>query len=98
MHYCICFFFFFFKRYLQCAVSYPDTPQLHLWSALCHSVRKDVECVFGSMKKRFRILKVPGLFKYKTDVDNIFFTSCWLHNLLHDASGAGAKFDFLYDV
>ena len=34
------------------------------------SVRKDVECVFGILKGRWRCLK---LYQTKKDIDNIFF-------------------------
>lgn len=65
--------------------------------ALCHDdtvlskwlecVRKDVECFFGRLKGRFRILKLPILFREKKHVDNVFFTACILHNMLHSMDG-----------
>jgi hypothetical protein len=53
------------------------------------SARKDVECTFGIMKARFRILKVAILNAELSDVRNIFMTCCILHNMLvdHDDSG-----------
>ena len=42
-----------------------DVPDIwaRRWSKRLESVRKDVECAFGILKKRFRILKVPFLYK-----------------------------------
>ena len=48
------------------------------------SVRKDVECFFGRVKGRFRILKLPLFFRQKIQIDNIWFTCYILHNLLHE--------------
>ena len=51
------------------------------------SVRKDVECFFGILKGRFRILKLPILFRSRERIDNAFFTCCILHNMLHAFDG-----------
>ena len=51
------------------------------------SVRKDVECFFGILKGRFRILKLPILFRSRERIDNAFFTCCILHNMLHALMG-----------
>ena len=58
------------------------------WSKRLESVRKDVEYSFGILKGRFRILKMPIAFCDKTQVDNIFFTCCVIHNdlLVHDSN------------
>ena len=47
---------------------------------------KDVECTFGIMKGRFRILKLPFQFNDAAKIDAIFKTCCVLHNMLlfHD--------------
>lgn len=61
-----------------------------LFSKRLESVRKDVECTFGVLKNRFRILKVPLLCcgKHGQDkVDNIFYTCCMLHNMLLEHDG-----------
>jgi hypothetical protein len=52
------------------------------WSSALESMRKDVECTFGIMKRRFRILtfgvRVQGL-EY---LDDVWYTCCALHNWL----------------
>jgi len=44
---------------LQFPVKRPWSMEALLWSARIESVRKDVECAFGRLKGRFRILKLP---------------------------------------
>ena len=46
------------------------------------SVRKDSECVFGIMKKRFRILRLPFEYKNSADIDAVMYTCAALHNML----------------
>ena len=53
------------------------------------SVRKDVECFFGRLKQRFRILKGRILIQNKQKVDNIFLTCVTLQNMLHEWDGLG---------
>ena len=48
------------------------------------SVRKDIECFFGRLKARFRILKTPLSFHDKKQIDDLFFTCVTLQNLLLD--------------
>ena len=51
------------------------------------SVRKDVECTFGILKKRWRILKNHILLQSKgckASIDNVVFTCAILHNMLLD--------------
>ena len=57
------------------------------WSNTLESVRKDVECFFGVLKGRFRILKLHILYRNKVDIDNMFFCCCILHNMLHAMDG-----------
>ena len=56
------------------------------WSNPLESVRKDVECTFGTMKIRFRILKTGFNYHKRGTIDNIFHACCTLHNILlhHD--------------
>lgn len=57
------------------------------WSHHIESVRKDVECVFGILKKRFLILKHPVRLHYPLHIQNVFVTCGVLHNLLLDYDG-----------
>ena len=66
---------------------YPVNKQDNLFSKWLERVRKDIECFFGRIKGRFRILKLPLPFRHKTDIDNVWFTCCVLHNLLHEFDG-----------
>lgn len=73
-------------RVLQCPVSGSSLRPEAEWSHRVCSVRKDVECVFGILKARFRILKLPQAWQKKEHLDNVFSVCCALHNrlLLHD--------------
>ena len=57
------------------------------WSKALESVRKDVECFFGVLKGRFRVLKLPIQYREKTDIDSMFMTCCILHNIIHTYDG-----------
>ena len=57
------------------------------WSHHIESMRKDVECVFGILKKRFMFLKHPIRLHKLEHIQNIFVTCCVLHNLLLDYDG-----------
>jgi hypothetical protein len=54
----------------------------HRWSKWAESMRKDVECCFGILKGRFRILKTGIKLKSFEAVDDIWFTCCALQNYL----------------
>ena len=61
------------------------------WSKWLESMRKDVECTFGILKGRWRILK-SGVRIYGVDsVDHIWFTCCALHNWLLEVDGLTHK-------
>ena len=66
---------------------YPLNEEDTKWSKWLESVRNDVECFFGILKGRFRILKLPIIFRKKSDIDNVFFTCCTIHNILHSFDG-----------
>lgn len=59
------------------------------WRAKLESVRKDIECFFGRLKKRFAILKNALRLHSKKKIDNIFKTCVTLQNMLHDWDGMG---------
>ena len=53
------------------------------WRKRMESVRKDIECFFGRLKARFRILKTPVSFHRKENIDDMFFTCVGLQNMIH---------------
>lgn len=57
------------------------------WSAWVESMRKDVECTFGILKGRWRILKAGVRIHGVEQVDQIWLTCCALHNWLLDIDG-----------
>ncbi|CAN0386644.1 unnamed protein product, partial [Pylaiella littoralis] len=60
-----------------------------VFSNRLESSRKDVECYFGIVKGRFRINKLAIPYHKKEDIDNVFFTCCILHNMLHSYDNKG---------
>jgi hypothetical protein len=68
------------QKSMQCPVKHTSDADLCHWSRWVESVRKDIECTFGVLKGRFRILKLPCLLKEKDEIDNVFWTCCALHN------------------
>ena len=61
------------------------------WTKWLESMRKDVECTFGILKGRWRILK-SGVRTYGVDsVDHVWFTCCALHNWLLEVDGFSKK-------
>jgi hypothetical protein len=64
-----------------------------IWSKHLESIRKDVECTFGILKRRFRILKIPLLYHEVECVDNVFYTCSILHNMLLKWDGLAMEED-----
>lgn len=60
-------------------------------------MRKDVEDVFGILKKRFRLLCNAIELHSKDQIDNVFFTSCILHNILLSYDGYDKRWEEAYD-
>jgi hypothetical protein len=60
------------------------------WSEWMESVRKDVECTFGIIKSRFRIIWNGIFYQKQETVEQIFLTCCMLHNIIlgYDADGS----------
>ena len=58
-----------------------------LFSEWVESMRKDIECAFGILKVRFRILKYGIRFQSVENCDKLFKTLCAIHNLLLKADG-----------
>jgi hypothetical protein len=57
------------------------------WSEWIESMRKDVECTFGILKGRWRILKTGIRLHGTGPADKIFKTCCALHNWLLEIDG-----------
>jgi hypothetical protein len=54
------------------------------WSEWMESIRKDVECTFGILKCRWRVLKTGIRLHGFISADKVWLTCCALHNwLLH---------------
>jgi Plant transposon protein len=80
-------------RCLQCPMKHTSKFKEGLWSKWVESVRKDVECVFGILKGRFRCLKLPIFYQTKSVIDNMFFTCCILHNILLNVDGYDIRWE-----
>jgi hypothetical protein len=63
-----------------------DTDEIR-WSKWLESMHKDVECTFGILKGRWRILKAGVRIHGINSVDYIWFTCCALHNWLLEIDG-----------
>ena len=64
-----------------------------LWSKWVESVRKDVECCFGILKGRFRILRSGIVLQSQTAIDNVFFTCSIPHNRILEADGLDTRWE-----
>ena len=53
-----------------------------LWSEWVESVRKDVECLFGILKNRFRFFRNGISYKDPKMIEHAFKTCCCLHNMI----------------
>ena len=60
---------------------------MEAWSKNVESVRKDIECIFGILKKRFLFLKHPIRLHCPDKIHRAFVTCCVLHNILLDYDG-----------
>ena len=63
------------------------------FSEWLESIRKDVECTFGILKGRFRILKTGIRIHGIEATDKIWLTCCALHNMLLDIGGLDCQWD-----
>ena len=69
---------------MQGPSSFPESDREVRFNSWVESLRKDVECAFGILKKRFRCVKLPFLWKDMRDCECVFVTCCMLHNMLVD--------------
>lgn len=74
-------------RMLQAPIKSPSTLDELQWSTRLESVRKDVECFFGRLKIRFRILRSRIMFHKQSRVDNVFYAACIMHNMILEDDG-----------
>lgn len=63
------------------------------WSHWCESLRKDVECTFGILKGRWRVLKTGVRLQGMETANNIWLTCCALHNWLLEVDGLDGEWD-----
>ena len=56
-------------------------------------MRKDVECTFGILKGRRRILKTGIRLQSLSAVDDVWLTCCALHNMLLNIDGLDVKWN-----
>ena len=71
-----------------------------IWFQWVESMRKDVECTFGILKGRFRILKAGIRCHGVKVVDKIWKTCRALHDMLLEVDGISGEWDginFLFD-
>jgi hypothetical protein len=57
------------------------------WGEMLESIRKYVECTFGILKSRFRLLRHGMRLHKPHSIDGVWFTCCMLHNMLLDYDG-----------
>ena len=57
------------------------------WSKAVESARKDIECVFGILKRRFLMLKNPIRIGVKENIERMFLTCCVIHNMTMEEEG-----------
>ena len=61
-------------RAMQCPVKIPIYQNEKEWSEMMESMRKDVECAFGILKGRFRILKYGFRIMDRAQINNVVHT------------------------
>lgn len=80
-------------RIMQCPYKHTGDTDKVRWSEFAESVRKDVECSFGILKKRFQFLKNGVNWQNKNDIDNAVFSCVILHNMLHEFDGYDERWE-----
>ena len=74
-------------------MKFPVTEEDEQFSRWTESMRKDVECAFGILKRQFTILSVPISIHSLDKVDQIWKTCCALHNWLLQIDGLDTAWD-----
>ena len=86
-------------RCLQCPSKDGSSNPERKWSKWAESLRKDVECCFGILKGRWRILKTGIRLQSREIIDSVFYSCAILHNMLmeydglHEEWNAGVQYD-----
>lgn len=77
---------YYLWRCLICPLKHAAGDSAAAWSEKLESIRKGVECTFGILKKRFRILAQDFEVRHAADIQTVFRNCCALHNMLlkHD--------------
>ena len=80
-------------RIMQCPIKHTTEVDKIRWSEFAESIRKDVECSFGILKKRFQLLKIGINWHKKTDIDDAVFSCVTIHNMLHEFDGYDERWE-----
>jgi hypothetical protein len=67
---------------LVCADKNNSNPMVAALAGIHGGVQKEVECLLGILKQHFQWLKHWNQLHEVKDVNNVFVTSCILHNIL----------------
>ena len=65
----------------------PSLSHLEYYRGVLAAVRKDSECTFGSLKRKFRSLKGWSSFKYIHEIQSHFIFCCIIHNIMLRTNG-----------
>jgi hypothetical protein len=85
--YCIVDGGYLHKRCMMARNTSASSDEAIRWGKTLTSLRKDVECFFGRLKKRFTMFLTGVRFRDADAVANAFYFACALHNWLHHADG-----------
>jgi Plant transposon protein len=80
-------------RIMICPLKHTVEEDKARWSEFAESIRKDVECSFSILKKRFQLLKNAINWHRKSDIDNAVFSCVILHNMLHEFDGYDKRWE-----
>ena len=75
---------------MQCPPAIASCEEEENYRKMMVSMRKDIECAFGTLKGRFRILKYGLRFPNVVRCENVMFTCITLHNMLLEWDGLDA--------
>jgi Plant transposon protein len=78
---------------MQCPLKHTNDKDKIRWSEFAEAIRKDVECSFGILKKRFQFLRNAITWHRKSDIDNAVFSCVILRNMLHEFDGYDERWE-----